>query len=124
MLCVYAGCALCFAPFARPAALAALDAETFAVLVFCAVNTLLAYGAFAAALAHWEASRVSAVLALGPPATVALAALAGSLWPERFQPEPLGPVSLAGAALVVVGSLAASLGGRAGAPPATPAPEA
>jgi drug/metabolite transporter (DMT)-like permease len=123
MLCVYAGCTLCFAPFASPAALAALDLGTFALLVACAANTLLAYGAFVAALAHWEASRVSAVLALGPPTTVALAALAGALWPQRFQPEPLAPASLAGAALVVAGSLAASLGGRRAAA-TTRAPEA
>jgi drug/metabolite transporter (DMT)-like permease len=115
MLCVYAGCVVFFAPFARPAALFALDGQTLALLLFCAANTLLAYGAFATALAHWEASRVSAVLALGPPATIALAALAGALWPTQFQPEPLAPVSLVGSALVVAGSLAASLGGRSAA---------
>ena len=112
MLLIYVGCALCFTPFARPAALARLDAPTFALLVFCAANTLLAYGAFAAALSHWDASRVSAVLSLGPPTTLALAWLAEQLLAGRVVAEPVARGSLVGTALVVAGSLASSLGGR------------
>jgi drug/metabolite transporter (DMT)-like permease len=112
MLCIYVGCALCFAPLARPAALADLGPATLALLVFTAANTLLAYGAFAAALAHWEASRVSAVLSVGPLATVGFAALAGALLPGRVTPEPLPSTALLGAGLVVAGSLATALGRR------------
>jgi hydrogenase maturation protease len=112
MLCIYAGCALCFAPFARPAALATLAPAPLGLLLFTAANTLLAYGAFATALAHWEASRVSAVLAVGPLATVGFAALAGALVPGWLSPEPLPGPALAGAGLVVAGSLATALGRR------------
>ena len=113
MLCIYVGCMVCFLPWSHPAALAGLSAGAFALLLFCAANTVLAYGAFAAALEHWEASRVSAVLALTPLATLGFAALGARFSPDVFAPESLSPASLAGAGLVVVGSLLTSLGGAA-----------
>ena len=42
----------------------------WALLAFCGVNTLIAYGSFAEAMAHIEASKVSAILALTPLITV------------------------------------------------------
>lgn len=112
MLCIYAGCALLFWPWAKPAVLLGVSAAGAALLAFCALNTLVAYGAFAAALQHWEASRVSAVLALTPLATLACSALAAHWLPGRAVPESLSPASWAGAAAVVAGSLLISLGGR------------
>jgi drug/metabolite transporter (DMT)-like permease len=116
MLCIYTGCALLFLPLSSPAAVLQLDGTTLALLIFCALNTVVAYGAFAEALQHWEASRVSAVLALTPLGTLLLTEVANRRWPELdFQPSPLPWISLAGAALVVLGSLATALGGeRAG----------
>jgi drug/metabolite transporter (DMT)-like permease len=110
MLCIYAGCAVCFAPWTRVASFAALTPWTWTLLAFCAANTLVAYGAFAAALEHWEASRVSAVLALTPLATLAFSVAAARLAPEQFATEQLSATSWAGAALVVAGSLLTALG--------------
>ena len=93
MLCIYAGCALAFWPFAEPARLAELSSAGAALLAFCALNTLGAYGAFAAALEHWEASRVSAVLALTPLATLAFAAAAARWLPGQAAPEVLSPAA-------------------------------
>jgi drug/metabolite transporter (DMT)-like permease len=112
MFCLYAGCALLFLPLSIPAAVLALDGATFALLVHSALNTVVAYGAFAEALQHWEASRVSAVLALTPLGTLLLVEAANRWWPGLdFQPGELPWSSLAGAALVVAGSLATALGG-------------
>ncbi len=112
MLCIYAGCALVFWPFATPATLYDLSLADAVAVAFCALNTLVAYGAFAAALAHAEASRVSAVLALTPLATLAFSA-AGRHWlPGSIAVESLSFASWAGAALVVSGSLLTALGGR------------
>lgn len=108
MLLIYAGCALCFTPFAEPAQLVTLDARGWALVTFCGANTLLGYGALAAALAHWDASRVSALLALGPLVTLAIAAIATGIVP----PEHLDFTSWLGAALVVTGSITTSAGGR------------
>jgi len=64
MLCIYIGCALCLTPLAQPQQIAGLTGSQLALLFFCALNTILGYGAFAAALEHLEASRVSAVIGL------------------------------------------------------------
>jgi drug/metabolite transporter (DMT)-like permease len=111
MWCIYAGCTLCLLLTAEPAAILELGGMELGVLLFCALNTLVAYGAFAAALAHWEASRVSSILALTPLATLAFAWLTTALWPNLITPEAISPSSLLGAAAVVGGSLLTSLGG-------------
>ena len=72
----------------------------------------MAYGAFAAALNHWQASRVSAVLALTPLSTLAFSVLAEAFWPDVFHAERISWTSLAGAAAVVGGSLLVTLAGR------------
>lgn len=114
MFCIYAGCALCFLPGAHPRALAGLDTAAWAVLLFCAANTIVAYGAFAAALEHWEASRVSAVVALTPLATIAFSELAARIAPVQLAMEPLSARGWIGAAAVVGGSLLAALARRSG----------
>jgi len=95
--------------FAIPAdfsALGALNGRQWALLVFAGANTLVAYGAFAEALNHVEASRVSAVLTLTPLVTVSVVHL---LPLPGVVVEPLSWLSLAGALLVVLGSMGAAL---------------
>jgi drug/metabolite transporter (DMT)-like permease len=112
MLCIYLGCFLCFSPGARPGTLAGLSGGALGVLLFCAANTLVAYGAFASALNNWEASRVSALLSLTPLATLGFSALAAALFPDAMPAEPISATSLVGAAAVVSGSLLVTLGAR------------
>jgi drug/metabolite transporter (DMT)-like permease len=112
MLCIYVGCFLCFWPGAEPTAVARLDGPALALLLFCAANTLVAYGAFASALAHWEASRVSAVLAVTPLATLAFSSLGEAVAPSAFHAETISLPAVLGACGVVGGSLLVSLGGR------------
>jgi drug/metabolite transporter (DMT)-like permease len=111
VLCLYLGCTLVLWPLAEPGTVVRLDGTHLALLLFCALNTVLAYGAFAEALSHWEASRVSAVLALTPLATLAFIELADLLWPGLLEPEHLSATSVVGALVVVAGSVAASFGG-------------
>jgi drug/metabolite transporter (DMT)-like permease len=110
MLCIYAGCALLFLPASELGTLARLDGAGWALLVFCALNTVVAYGCFAEALQHWEAARVSAVLALTPLATLGFQRLCVVLWPGFDPGPPLDGRAVAGAITVVAGSLIASLG--------------
>lgn len=110
MLCIYAGCALLFLAGSEFAALQRMDGLGWAVLIFAAANTLVGYGTFAAALEHWEASRVSAVLSLTPLATLAFAALL-SWWLPGFDAPTQGPLTWLGAGIVVLASLGISLGG-------------
>jgi drug/metabolite transporter (DMT)-like permease len=112
MMAIYGGSAILFSPVSHPLQILNLKPVYFLALLFCAVNTLLAYGAFAEALAHWEASRVSAVLALTPLITIAVSYTAPSIFPELLEPELISPLSFVGAVLVVIGSLSISLGTR------------
>lgn len=121
MLVIYAGCALIFLPLGAPAALATLDGPGWALLLFCALNTLVAYGCFSEALQHWEASRVSAILALTPLATLGFQRLCVLVWPSFDPGPPLTAPAIAGACTVVLGSLLTSLGAGPSAPPAAEA---
>lgn len=113
LLVIYAIASVALLPFASPAALLRLDATHWGLLLFCAFNTIGAYGAFAEALAHWEASRVSAVIATTPLLCIGAAAIVSALWPQWLAAERITPLGWFGAALVVGGSAAASLLGRA-----------
>ncbi|HZX79808.1 MAG TPA: DMT family transporter [Lysobacter sp.] len=109
---IYVVATLLLWPFAHPTQLLRLDATQWGLLAFCALNTVVAYGAFAEALAHWEASRVSAVLAVTPLLCLAVVAIVHGLWPSTLAPEPMSAIGWIGAALVVAGSTAVSLLGR------------
>lgn len=112
MTLIYLGCFVVFSFGAAPSALAGLDGVGWGALLFAALNTLGAYGCFAAALEHWPASRVSAVLALTPLTTLAVGVVGSRSWPELVSSETVSATSLAGAVLVVVGSMGVSLAGR------------
>jgi drug/metabolite transporter (DMT)-like permease len=110
MLIIYGGCALMFSPFATPQKILTLSPLHLGMLLFCGLNTLVAYGAFAEALEHWEASRVSAVLALAPLGTLLAVEVVSSLMPNLIAPEPLTLLGVVGAILVVGGCIAIALG--------------
>jgi drug/metabolite transporter (DMT)-like permease len=106
---IYAAAALLLLPLANPTSLFALDAKHWIAVLYCAVNTIGAYGAFAEALAHWEASRVSAILALTPLLTMATVATFAAFVPGLVAPERIGTLGWIGAVTVVAGSAAVSL---------------
>ncbi|MEM7413666.1 MAG: DMT family transporter [Myxococcota bacterium] len=109
LLWVYVGCTLAFTSLAEPSRIGDLNGPELWLLLFCALNTVVGYGAFAESLAHWEASRVGAVLALTPLGTLALAAIAEAWLPGWTRPQALGLWSWLGAVAVVAGSLVTSL---------------
>jgi drug/metabolite transporter (DMT)-like permease len=110
MLVIYGGCVLLFSPFAKPQMLLTLSPLHLGMLLFCGFNTLIAYGAFAEALDHWEASRVSAVLALAPLVTLLSVWAVSWLTPNLIPSEHLTLLGLFGAILVVAGSVAIATG--------------
>ena len=105
LLVVYTGSAILLIPMAAPESVLNLSPIGFWLLIFSAANTLIAYGSFSEAMAHWEASRVSAVLALTPIATLLFVWLASSIWPHLMTPEGLDGLAIFGAILVVTGSM-------------------
>jgi drug/metabolite transporter (DMT)-like permease len=109
LLCLYVGCMLCFTPLAQPGRIAALSGWAILMLFYCTLNTLVAYGAFGAALEHVEASRVGAVIALSPVASFGFIVLTHWLFPGVLPPEQFSPWMILGAATVVLGSVITAL---------------
>lgn len=112
MLFIYLFASITLVSSANLEAFYGLNLIQWGLLVFCALNTLVAYGAFAEALNHWEASRVSAVLALTPLGTFLVAMLVSYWFPDNLAPENLDWLSWGGAVVVVVGSMVTSLAGK------------
>lgn len=112
MLIIFGGCALMFSPVAAPQKIFTISPLHLATLLFCGLNTLVAYGAFAEALENWEASRVSAVISLAPLCTLVAVEVVSSVMPNLIAPEPLTILGIVGAILVVAGCMAIALGRR------------
>lgn len=96
-------------PVIQPAGLFQLSTFQFWLLVFCCVNTLIAYGSFAEALNCWEASKVSAVLALAPLFTIGSLKLIVLLFPDYAFSDRLSLLSILGAGCLVAGSVLTAL---------------
>ena len=110
LLMVYIGAAIVLFPASHPAALLKVDTVQAWLLAFCCANTVVAYGAFAEALKHWEASRVGATLTLTPLFTMIAMWLLQHLVPGFVKPEQLNVVSVLGALIVIGGSMLCALG--------------
>lgn len=109
MLILYFISALVLLPLSHPSQVLTLSPVEIFLLVFCGLNTLIGYGAFAEALEHWEASRVSAAITVVPLVTVAGMYAVTAVFPHYLSPEGLNLLSVLGACLVVAGSMAAAL---------------
>lgn len=112
MWVIYGVCGILFWTMAKPQTLMTLNFNEWIALIFCGLNTVIAYGAFAESLQHWEASRVSAILALAPIFTIASMSIVASISPGLVKPEHITSLGLLGAILVVSGSISISLGKR------------
>jgi drug/metabolite transporter (DMT)-like permease len=109
LLVIYLVASAALFAVASPSKFAHVDAMHWCAILYCAINTIGAYGAFAEALAHWEASRVSAILALTPLLTVATVSMFAAFYPALLAPERIGVYGWVGAVVVVLGSAAVSL---------------
>jgi drug/metabolite transporter (DMT)-like permease len=110
LLLLYIGSTLVLFPAAHPASILKVDTLQAWMLVFCCANTVVAYGAFAEALKHWEASRVGATLTLTPLFTMVAMWILEHATPGLVKPEQLNAVSVLGALIVVGGSMLCALG--------------
>ncbi len=97
-------------PFSELSLLANLNGIQAAALLFCCVNTVVAYGAFTESLRVWYASRVSAILALTPLFTYLSMLIAEYLAPTVFEQPVLGWIAYTGGLMVIAGSVLTALG--------------
>lgn len=109
MYLLYVAGTVAFIPVSDFSPLQTMTALQWGLLIFCCLNTVVAYGAFAEALHHWEASKVSAVLAVTPLFTILFAQLLAWLVPDFINAQALNIWSWIGAALVVSGSALTAL---------------
>jgi drug/metabolite transporter (DMT)-like permease len=109
MYLLYVAGTVAFLPVSELAPILSMSQLQWGLLVFCCLNTVVAYGAFAEALHHWEASKVSAVLAVTPLFTILFANMTGWLFPSYLAPQHLNVWSWLGALLVVTGSALTAL---------------
>jgi len=112
MFIVYIAATVLFFPSAEVLSVATLSSIQWGLLLFCCLNTVIAYGCFAEALAHWEASRVASVLAITPLMTIIFAYLTNQFFPQYIEIESINWISLVGAGILVMGSLTAALAGK------------
>jgi drug/metabolite transporter (DMT)-like permease len=97
-------------PFSTVSLLLDMQMIHVLALLFCCVNTIVAYGSFTEALNIWQASKVSAVLAMSPIFTF-LSMLVAVRWlPEHFTASLIDPWAYVGAAVVIAGSVLTALG--------------
>ncbi len=108
MWVIYGCCGLVFGCFAQPGSLKHLSTLQWSMLIFCGLNTFVAYGAFAESLQHWPASRVSAILALAPIITLVAMTIAAPWLTLPAEKITLG--GILGAVAVVSGSIGIALG--------------
>jgi drug/metabolite transporter (DMT)-like permease len=113
---LYVGGALLLTPLAQPSHLRLLNAEQAGALLFCCLNTLIAYGAYAEAMHLGEVTRVSATVAVSPLFTSLASVLtAGWLMPLSAMEVP-NLYTWIGVAAVVGGSALCALGAATQAP--------
>ncbi|PSW15147.1 EamA family transporter [Photobacterium sanctipauli] len=107
---LYVICALILTPVAVPEQILLMDQRQLGMLLFCCINTLVGYGAFAEAMARWQASQVSAVITLAPLFTILFVDLASLVWPEFFAAASLNALGYIGAVVVVSGAMFCAIG--------------
>ena len=112
MFIIYITSTIILVPWSEPSQVVSLNAIGWALLTFCCLNTIVAYGAFAEALAHWEASRVSAILALTPLVTIMSMKVVAYFYPDYLPDEPMNALSIVGSIMVVLGSATTAVAGK------------
>ena len=110
LLMIYVICAVILTPMAQPQQIFAMDNRQLGMLLFCCINTLVGYGAFAEAMSRWQASQVSAVITLAPLFTILFVDLASLAWPQYVTTASLNIWGYLGAIVVVGGAVCCAIG--------------
>lgn len=110
LLMMYFGCAIVFTPMAEFSQVQALTPFALICFIYCCMNTLIGYGAYAEALNRWDVSKVSVVVTLVPLFTILFSHIAHFISPEHFASPELNNISYLGAFVVVCGAILSAIG--------------
>jgi drug/metabolite transporter (DMT)-like permease len=109
-LLIYVLGAVMLFPFANITQLLDMSNLQLFALLFCCLNTIVAYGAFTEAMFVWQASKVSAVISLSPLFTFISMFIAVHLFPEHIEASDLDMWAYIGGGVVIMGSALTSMG--------------
>jgi drug/metabolite transporter (DMT)-like permease len=109
-LLIYVLGAAMLLPFANLTQLLNMSNLQLLALLFCCLNTIVAYGAFTEAMFVWQASKVSAVISLSPLFTFISMFIAVNLFPEQIKASDLDMWAYIGGGVVIIGSALTSMG--------------
>lgn len=110
LMLIYLGCALILTPFSSPWQIEALDSFLLGCFLYCCLNTFIGYGAYAEALNHWEAGKVSVITVLLPIFTMIFSHLGHFTFPDIVAKLEMNHLSYFGALIVVGGSIFSVVG--------------
>ncbi|MDR8525239.1 DMT family transporter [Shewanella fidelis] len=104
LLFIYLFGIFAMAPFSDFTQFAVMDKNQWAIAIFCAINTVIAYGCFGQSMKYWPTGQVSAMLALTPVISFTLTAIVVSLgwWSDLIKGAIIDPLSFAGIVLIIV----------------------
>ncbi|MGE6380833.1 DMT family transporter [Shewanella baltica] len=111
LLVIYGLGIFVMAPFSDFSQFASMDSFEWQIALFCAANTLIAYGCFGQSMKYWPTAQVSAMLALTPVFSFSATALVVSIgwWPEVFHADELDGLSLLGICVIIVSVMVVQL---------------
>lgn len=101
LLYIYGLAIAILAPFSDLCAFISLDGYDWLILLFCALNTVIAYGAFAQSMKHIDTTQVSMLISTIPLFTIALSYIAFITWPMDFTFDEIDLIGWLGIFIVV-----------------------
>ena len=111
-LFIYSLCSLFLLPFAQFSKIDVLTAGDLVLLTYLGLNTVLAYGSLALAIKYTEANKVSVIITMNPIITFVSMAILGKMKVAWIEPESFTLISLAGAFIVLFGTLVVIMAGN------------
>ncbi len=111
LLVIYGLGIAAMAPFSDFSHFAKMNSSDWQVAIFCAANTLIAYGCFGQAVKYWPTAQVSAMLALTPVFSFTATALVIAIgwWPGVFHADTLDALSLTGIGIIIASVMVVQL---------------
>lgn len=110
---IYLICSIFLLPISSPSKIFNANIGQIFALLFCGLNTIIAYGALVAAMERWQAAQVSAITTLTPLFALIFSDLFALLWPESFTMQYLNILGYIGAFAVICGAMFATIGHHA-----------
>lgn len=111
MLCLFVIGSIILTPFCHFSSFTHLGSFDWLIVIFCAINTLVAYCCFGQAIKYWPTASVSAMIALTPVLSFTFTAWVVDLhlWSTIFSANHLDSISINGIIVIVLSVMAMQL---------------